>query len=180
MMLMKGPLNGEDKAQIKWLKAGIASSTAKWKMVYGHHILWSIGGTKYSEGHVLRELLMPILCQYADAYIAGHEHDLELLTDDCSTYPEIGKREPLPLIISGAASKMRGKHTPFAQQQERQYPQYELLWSKSFTWGFAHISVDNQANVFTVEYFSTPKDGSGELITEQAFSFSNRRKVANN
>ncbi|MFT5760180.1 MAG: tartrate-resistant acid phosphatase type 5 [Alteromonadaceae bacterium] len=175
----EGPLNAEDKVQIKWLKAGLASSTAKWKMVYGHHILWSIGGTKYSEGHVLRTLLMPTLCQYADAYIAGHEHDLELLTDDCSTYPEIGQREPLPLIISGAASKMRGKHTPFAQQQERQYPQYELLWSKSFTWGFAHISVDNQANVFTVEYFSTPKNGSGELITEQAFSFANRSKSSN-
>jgi hypothetical protein len=67
--------------------------------------------------------------------VAGHEHDLELLMDDCSKYIDeyTGKTmEPLPLIISGAASKMRGKHTPFAEQQEKRYPEYELLWSKSF------------------------------------------------
>ena len=43
------------------------------------------------KGHVLRKLLMPALCEYADAYIAGHEHDLELLTDDCSKYGQASK-----------------------------------------------------------------------------------------
>ena len=67
----EGPVNGEDKKQLAWLKDELAKSTAKWKIVYGHHILWSIGGTKYSEGHVLRDLLMPTLCEHADAYILG-------------------------------------------------------------------------------------------------------------
>jgi hypothetical protein len=170
----EGPVNGEDKKQLEWLKHSIKSSTAKWKVVYGHHILWSIGGTKYSEGHVLRKLIMPTLCQYADAYIAGHEHDLELLTDDCSLYPEAKNNSPLPLIISGAASKMRGKHTPFAKQQALKYPEYELLWSKSFTWGFAHLTVNNNTDKLAVEYFTTPREGSGKLIPEAAFSFPHR------
>ncbi len=170
----ENPVNGEDIVQIEWLTKGLANSTAKWKIVYGHHILWSIGGTKYSEGHVLRERLMPMLCEYADAYIAGHEHDLELLTDDCSVYLPGNTRPPLPLIISGAASKMRGKHTPFAEQQEKRYPEYDLLWSKSFVWGFAHINLDNQADKLDVEFFTTPRNLSNELVPEVKFSFDRR------
>lgn len=170
----EGPQNGEDLAQLAWLKQRIATSKAKWKIVYGHHILWSIGGTKYSEGHVLRQLIMPTLCEYADAYIAGHEHDLELLTDDCSLYPAAKGKPPLPLIISGAASKMRGKHTPFAEFQERAYPEYELIWSKSFVWGFAHISLDNQTNRLTSDFFTTPRNQSGALLPEFSYQFTRR------
>ncbi|GAA0818519.1 hypothetical protein GCM10009111_21310 [Colwellia asteriadis] len=168
------PLNGEDITQLKWLEQGLKSSTAKWKIVYGHHILWSIGGTKYDEGHVLRKLILPNLCQYADAYIAGHEHDLELLSDDCSLYDSETENSPLPLIISGAASKMRGKHTPFAEQQAKRYPQYQLLWSKSFTWGFSSVTLNNKNDTLQVTFYSTPQNGSGELITESAFSFEHR------
>ncbi len=170
----ENPVNGEDIVQIEWLRKGLANSTAKWKIVYGHHILWSIGGTKYSEGHVLRERIMPMLCEYADAYIAGHEHDLELLTDDCSLYLKDEQRPPLPLIISGAASKMRGKHTPFAEQQEKRYPQYDLIWSKSFVWGFAHITLDNQADKLDVEFFTTPRDRSNALVPEAKYRFDRR------
>ncbi|MDQ9091961.1 metallophosphoesterase [Pseudoalteromonas haloplanktis] len=172
----EGPQNGEDLAQLTWLEQGITSSTAKWKLVYGHHILWSIGGTKYSEGHVLRKLLMPTLCKYADGYIAGHEHDLELLTDDCSKFDSGNSIGKLPLIISGAASKMRGTHTPFAQYQERQYPEYDLLWSKSFVWGFSHINLDNQANKLGVSFYTTPRDLSGKVIEEGHFSFAKRTR----
>ncbi|OUL57945.1 metallophosphoesterase [Pseudoalteromonas ulvae] len=168
------PHHGEDLQQLNWLKEGLKTSTAKWKIVYGHHVLWSIGGTKYAEAHVLKKLLLPSLCQYADAYIAGHEHDLELLTDDCSVATPQITRPKLPLIISGAAAKMRGKHTPFAEQQAKRYPQYELLWSKSFTWGFAHIEIDNQADELVVHFYSTPRDGSGALVNEPSFRFSHR------
>ncbi|MDO7085719.1 metallophosphoesterase [Pseudocolwellia sp. AS88] len=169
----ENPVKGENLTQLAWLKHGLENSTAKWKVVYGHHILWSIGGTKYSEGHVLRKLIMPTLCENADAYIAGHEHDLELLTDDCSKYGHSDK-PPLPLIISGAASKMRGKHSPFARFQEKHYPEYDLVWSKSFVWGFAHITLDNQADSLNIDYFTTPRDQSGKAINEGSFSFKKR------
>jgi hypothetical protein len=172
----EAPLNSEDKTQLAWLERGLAKSTAKWRIVYGHHILWSIGGSKYSEGHVLRKLLLPSLCHYADAYIAGHEHDLELLTDDCSTVAGTSAKGKLPLIISGAAAKMRGKHTPFAQQQEKRYPQMDLIWSKSFTWGFSYIEVDNQKELLNVEFYTTPSHSDGELVKEQSFTFSRRNQ----
>lgn len=170
----EGPQNNEDIKQLTWLKKSIANSTAKWKLVYGHHILWSIGGTKYAEGHVLRRLLMPTLCKYADGYIAGHEHDLELLTDDCSEFDSGSSQGKLPLIISGAASKMRGKHTPFAQFQAQKYPSYDLVWSKSFVWGFSYINLDNQRDELNVSFYTTPRDLSGDLIDEAAFSFKKR------
>jgi len=168
------PINDEDEQQLAWLAQGLENSTAKWKIVYGHHILWSIGGTKYSEGHVLRRLLLPTLCQYADAYIAGHEHDLELITDDCSSYNSAKQRPPLPLTISGAAAKMRGKHTPFAEQQAKRYSQYQLLWSKSFVWGFAHIELDNQKNALNVNFYTTPRDNTGTAVQVAQFSFDKR------
>jgi len=167
------PIKNEDEKQLAWLSDGLANSDAKWKIVYGHHILWSIGGTKYNQGHVLRRLLLPMLCQYADAYIAGHEHDLEMITDDCSAFAETN-RPPLPLIISGAASKMRGKHSPFAAQQAKRYPQYELLWSQSFVWGFAHIDIDNKQNKLDVEFYTTPRDLSGKAESVAQFSFVKR------
>lgn len=167
----EGPQNDEDKVQLVWLTEGLSKSTAKWKIVYGHHILWSIGGSKYDEGHVLRRLILPMLCEYADAYIAGHEHDLELLTDDCSKFPAAKGKPPLPLIISGAASKMRGVHTPLARFQERQYPEYELIWNKAFTWGFARVEV---ADDLKVEFYTTPQDRSGALVVEPSFRFERR------
>ncbi len=170
----ENPVNGEDKIQLAWLTTALAQSNAKWKIVYGHHILWSIGGTKYSEGHVLRKLIMPALCQYADAYIAGHEHDLELLTDDCSRYTPNSKKPPLPLIISGAASKMRGKHSLLAAYQEKRYPEYELIWAKDFVWGFAHITLNNDTNRLNVDYFTTPTDQSGQVEPAGQFSFKRR------
>ncbi|MBE0367582.1 hypothetical protein PAUR_a0967 [Pseudoalteromonas aurantia 208] len=170
------PINGEDHRQLAWLANGLKHSSAKWKVVYGHHILWSIGGSKYDEGHVLRRLILPELCQYADAYIAGHEHDLELLTDDCSRVLPGNNLPKLPLIISGAASKMRGKHTPFAEQQERRYAEYDLVWSKSFVWGFAHIELNNLADELKVGFYTTPHSGSGELVKERTFSFKHRSK----
>lgn len=167
------PLNGEDHKQLAWLANGLKQSTAKWKIVYGHHVLWSIGGTKYDEAHVLRRLILPELCQYADAYIAGHEHDLELLSDDCSRVSNSNK-PPLPLIISGAASKMRGIHRGLAEYQEKQFQEYELIWNKAFTWGFAHIEIDNVKNQLDVNFYSTPTDKSGKLIKEKSFSFKHR------
>lgn len=171
------PMNNEDTKQLDWFEKAISTSTAKWKIVYGHHILWSIGGTKYSEGHALRPLLMPSLCRYGDAYIAGHEHDLELLTDDCSRYTPQSTKPKLPLIISGAASKMRGKHSPLAKYQERAYPEYDLIWSKSFVWGFSRILLDNKTDNLTVEFYTTPSDSNSSVQHEKSFSFKRRQQM---
>lgn len=168
------PVNGEDIKQLNWFKKAIKTSTAKWKIVLGHHILWSVGGSKYGEGRALRKLIMPTLCEYADAYVAGHEHDLEMLTDDCSTHG-YGNKGKLPLVVSGAASKMRGQHSKLAAYQEQAYPQMDFVWGLGFVWGFASMTLDNDKDQIVVNFLTTPRNQSGNLVFEKTFTYDKRR-----
>ena len=81
------------KAQQAWLKSELQNSTAKWNVVYGHHPIRS--GGKHGNSSKLIQNLEPLLCQYADIYLAGHDHDLQYLKSDCG----------LALVVSGAAAK---------------------------------------------------------------------------
>jgi hypothetical protein len=48
------------------------------------------------------------------------------------------------------------------------------LWSKSFAWGYAHITLDNDEDKLNVDFFTTPIDESGKVIKEKSFSFNRR------
>ena len=58
----------------------------------------------------------------------------------------------LPLIISGAASKMRGQHRNFANWQEQHYKEMDYIWGKDFVWGFANINLNINNNALTVDF----------------------------
>ena len=60
-----------------WLKANLASSKAQWKLVYGHHPIYSVGAHQDNPGLIKR--LLPVLKGRADVYLAGHDHDLQHL-----------------------------------------------------------------------------------------------------
>lgn len=88
--------------QMEWLTEGLKNSRAKWQIVVGHHPLYSNGEHAHdAEVLALRERLSPLLRQYGvDAYISGHDHDLQ--------------RNQVPghstlFLISGAAGKLRPK-----------------------------------------------------------------------
>ncbi len=93
--------------QLAWFEAALAASTAPWKIVVGHHPIYSGGGhgdTPYLIKHVL-----PLLQKYGvQAYFNGHDHDLQHL--------QAGK---VNLFCSGAGSKIRPtsstSHTKFAK-----------------------------------------------------------------
>ncbi|HEB96979.1 MAG TPA: hypothetical protein ENI96_11185, partial [Sedimenticola thiotaurini] len=74
---------GGDRRQLRWLEQALKHSRAGWKVVFGHHPLWSAGGGKFEQARSLRRLIGPLICRYADIYLAGHEHDLELNLDSC-------------------------------------------------------------------------------------------------
>ncbi|MCE3234480.1 MAG: metallophosphoesterase [Vampirovibrio sp.] len=62
--------------QRAWIEKALAGSKARWKIVIGHHPLYSSGRNGNTEG--LREILEPMLIKYhADLYLAGHDHDYE-------------------------------------------------------------------------------------------------------
>ena len=64
-------------AQWLWLEEELNRSTARWKIVYGHHPIYS-HGVHGDTPYLVRDLL-PILRNRADAYFAGHDHDLQHL-----------------------------------------------------------------------------------------------------
>lgn len=160
-----------EKNMVPWLEEALASSTAKWKIVLGHHALWSGGGSKYEKARSLRALYMPILCRHADAYFAGDDHVLEVYTDSCAGV-EGARPGPLPLFVSGAASKYRPLHPKFMAQQLANNPQLRNLWSKGATWGFMHARTDGDDLV--VRVLTVPTDFSGGSVLEAEFSFRNR------
>ncbi|TDJ07152.1 MAG: hypothetical protein E2O68_04020 [Deltaproteobacteria bacterium] len=142
--------------QMRWLKKSLEDSKAKWKIVYGHHTLWSVGGTKHYQAMALRNAILKRLCQYADMYIAGHEHDLEFHMEPC------GKGPVLPLIVSGAASKMRSVGLSNTSKMLIKTQRETFRFAKGMTWGFAHISFIN--NKAQVNFLSVDKKGRSKLV----------------
>lgn len=81
--------------QLAWLEAALASSTAPWKIVIGHHPIYS-GGVHGDTPYLIKHVL-PLLEKYqVQAWFNGHDHDLQHL--------QAGK---LNMFCSGAGSKVR-------------------------------------------------------------------------
>jgi tartrate-resistant acid phosphatase type 5 len=88
--------------QIRWFADVFARSTARWKIVYGHHPIYSAGkhgGSKYLE----RELL-PLIRGRSALYIAGHDHDMQHLKPEDGTHF---------IVSGGGGAKLRAhRHSP--------------------------------------------------------------------
>lgn len=85
--------------QIAWLKSELDKSHARWKIVFGHHPLYSGGHHgNDQETLIMRARLEPILEPAIDLYLCGHDHDQQLIKP-------LDKR--LHYIISGAGAKCR-------------------------------------------------------------------------
>ncbi|NIR48674.1 acid phosphatase [candidate division KSB1 bacterium] len=84
-------------AQRRWLDNTLAESQAEWKVVVGHHQIYS--GGFYGNNHDLIARIAPILKKHrVHAYFNGHEHDLQHLKGAAPTH----------YFVSGAGSKLRG------------------------------------------------------------------------
>ncbi|KAG6753801.1 hypothetical protein POTOM_041800 [Populus tomentosa] len=80
---------------IKDLKLALSESSAKWKIVVGHHSIRSIG--HHGDTKELVSKLLPILkANKVDFYMNGHDHCLEHIGDTDS---------PIQFLTSGAGSK---------------------------------------------------------------------------
>ncbi len=63
--------------QLRWLDDELTRSKATWKVVYGHHPIYSAGN--YEDRPDLIATLLPLLRNRADAYFCGHDHNLQAL-----------------------------------------------------------------------------------------------------
>jgi hypothetical protein len=127
--------------QREWLDRELAKSQARWKVVYGHHPIYSDGN--YEDRPDLIESLLPILANRADAYICGHDHNLQALR------PQRGVR--FYVAGGGGAGLYEVTKSPRS-----------LFVSR--TNGFAVLDAD--ANRLAVKLV----DGSGKVVYEDAIA----------
>lgn len=103
--IMNGSAREEQK---QWLEQELKKSDARWKIVFGHHMIRSHGG--YGDQAVMIRHIKPLLDTYGvDVYMCGHDHDLQLLK---------AEEDSFYCLISGAGGGARdtayGKNTRFA------------------------------------------------------------------
>ncbi len=83
--------------QLAWMDSVLAASEANWKIVVGHHPLYS-GGKRLHLTEDVKKQLEPVLKRHqVDFYICGHEHDLQ----------HIKAKGPTHYVVSGAGSEVR-------------------------------------------------------------------------
>lgn len=64
-------------AQLRWLDEQLGESAAPWKLVIGHHTIYS-GGSGHGDTPETMALIEPLLHKHGvQAYINGHDHDLQ-------------------------------------------------------------------------------------------------------
>ena len=169
------PATDGEKQMVAWLEESLASSEAHWKIVIGHHAVWSGGGSKFEKAHALRALYMNAVCKHADAYISGDDHMLEVYTDDCRSEGVSGA-PVLPALVSGAGSKYRPLHPKFMANQLAANPGLANPFSKGSLWGFMHVGLTEED--MTVRVYSTPEDMSGRPVEETELTFKRRSHLA--
>jgi len=83
-------------AQFTWLDRELGNSTAPWKLVVGHHTVYS-GGSGHGDTPEMQELIEPLLEKHrVQAYIHGHDHDLQHI-----------RRGDIDYLCCGAGSEVR-------------------------------------------------------------------------
>lgn len=94
--------------QLKWLEEVLGRSGAEWKIVVGHHPVFS-GGALHGSTRELLDRLRPVLERHdVQVYFSGHDHNLQHLKPPGPTH----------YIVSGSGSRSRAagsrQHTLFA------------------------------------------------------------------
>jgi 3',5'-cyclic AMP phosphodiesterase CpdA len=68
--------NADWSKQLIWLEKNLANSTATWKIVFGHHPVYSSG--MHGSSDLLIEKLSPLFARYkVQLYLNGHDHNYE-------------------------------------------------------------------------------------------------------
>ena len=89
-------ISESDRRQVRWLDQQLQESSARWKIVLGHHTIYS-GGEHGDDPH-LAALIEPLFEKFGvDVYLCGHDHHQEILKPIRGVY----------YIVSGAGGKHR-------------------------------------------------------------------------
>jgi len=111
--------NEVSEEQLAWLKTALEKSAAKWKVVYGHHPIYSAG--QHGDTKRLVDRLLPVLRDRADAYFCGHDHDMQHLKPDAGVH----------FFVAGSG----GAH------QRPMHPHPRTLFARTDVHGFAELEI---------------------------------------
>jgi tartrate-resistant acid phosphatase type 5 len=81
--------------QLLWLQESLDASRARWKIVYGHHPIYSEG--QHEDNNAKINQLLPVVRNRAHVYLAGHDHDMQHLKPEGS----------LHFFVAGSGGKLR-------------------------------------------------------------------------
>ena len=109
--------------QLVWLEKGLSGSKSDWKIIVGHHPVWTGGVRRDIREQDLDKLLPPLMKKYGvQAYFCGHEHDSQHI-----------ERDGLHNILMGNGGDMR----PTGTTEGTVYAESRL--------GFGYVTVDKNA-----------------------------------
>jgi hypothetical protein len=150
-------VNTYKQQQQAWFANTLSASKAPWKIAYAHHPYVSNGrhgnAGKYDgipaveditgrvSGKVYREWFEQTVCGKVDVFIAGHDHDLEML----HSVPDCGKTW---FIVSGGGSKARS----FGNAERNL-----AYWQQDNIAGFFIIEINGnqlKADAYTVDIYN--------------------------
>jgi tartrate-resistant acid phosphatase type 5 len=132
---------GAMDAQKQWLDRALGASRARWKIVYGHHPVYSNGEHGGRSGTLprIKSYLLPLLLKHkVDVYLSGHDHDLEALE------PEGG----VHFFVSGGA----GRHLRDFERKGCQ------RWGTASSYGFTVLETDATGLSLKVSFVEPAKD----------------------
>jgi hypothetical protein len=92
----------DNEKEIEWLKSILANSKEQWKIVFGHHPVYS-ASEKHGNTEEMIALVKPLLEKYnAQFYFCGHDHDFQHLHE---------KDGKVDYIVTGTGSGTRVTNT---------------------------------------------------------------------
>jgi acid phosphatase len=124
--------NAEWQRQLSWLRTSLAASTAPWKVVVGHHPIYSSG--LYGNDPGLRARLSALMVKHGvQLYINGHEHHYERSKPiDGITYLVVGGGgASLRPVIATAQSARAASVFSFAEIEADPRQLRVVAWDKA-------------------------------------------------
>jgi acid phosphatase len=135
---------GAKQDQLDWLTAQLGESTAQWKIVVGHHPMYSQGNKGMTDE--LHPDLEPLMREHGvQIYFSGHSHNQQLIQFDGMNY-----------VISGAG-------VVSSDGVKTEYPEDAII-SKHVSLGFAGLSVCSSSESALIFY-----DGAGAELASHTF-----------
>jgi len=119
--------------EIKWLKDVLANSKEQWKLVFGHHPVYS-ASKKHGNTQEMIDRVKPLLEQYdAQFYICGHDHDMQHL------HERGGKVE---YIVTGTGGETRPSSSNELSVFSKSEPGFSVISLKADSLKFCFVGTN--------------------------------------